>query len=192
MSKVSISLMADLFKDRIKKLSPFMSKEVARYYLNGIYLSLKEGKLKAVATNGHILCEMSLDCTVNEGEKFEIILPKEAIAHLIKVIPSKGVLPLEMKVLEDGKFVEFNFVDFLYKTKTVDGTYPDYSKVIPEGKVQMREGMKSEYLMAALKALNKYPVDISVDDEAMAASSPHLLTSQEAEGIKCVIMPMRV
>jgi DNA polymerase III sliding clamp (beta) subunit (PCNA family) len=193
MGDILLKLSGSDFKDRLKKITPFQSDDEVRYFLNGVYLEYAGEKLRAVATNGHILCEMDIECESDSKESFKVILPRAAVAHLIKVIPSKTTEPhFTMTVQEDGKYIEFDFFEFKYITATINGTFPDYARVIPQGSVRMREGLNAKYLMAVLKALNNTPVDISVDDAEKASHLPHLLTSIEEISTRCVIMPMRV
>lgn len=186
----TIKISGNFFKDRMKKLKPFMSTEETRYYLNGAYLEFDGETLKATATNGHILSQMTIECQHDNGKPFAVICPRQSIDHVLKIIGKGDVFTIHVAL--DGRSIRFDFADHVYMTKTIDGTYPDYGRVIPEGKVKMRECIKAEYLLDCLKALGNVPVDMSVDKEEEAASLPHLLTSQEAAGIVCVVMPMRV
>lgn len=184
------------FKNRMKKMKPFISTEETRYYLNGVYLEYDgQYELKATATNGHILRQMILPLSDSHepcGEKVAGILPRQAIDHLDKII-SKSTGGLGALVtFEDGANILFDFGDVTYRTHLIDGTFPHYTRVIPNGEVSLKKGMRAEYLMAALKALGNNPVDISTDDEGKESSAAHLFSSPEQGDVKCVIMPMRV
>lgn len=105
----------------IKQMMPFISKDETRYYLTGIYFD----KNKLVATNGHILVKNETDC------KFDgcFILPTE-------------VCKLISKLKDDVKFCFYKYKDkghsnVIFKnkkvkiiSKTIDGVYPNYEKVI--------------------------------------------------------------
>jgi DNA polymerase III sliding clamp (beta) subunit (PCNA family) len=180
-------------KAALRKMVPFMSEEETRHYLCGIYMAYSDCKLTLCATNGHILCEIVKELEAAEDGEFSLIIPAKAVKHLIAVMPkTKDVPYILIKISEDCKEVEIDSEVFRYNFKAIDGTYPDYKKVIPDGKVKMREGMKAGYLVDVLKALGDHPVDISVDNIKDSSNSAHLLTSEEAHGIRCVIMPMRV
>ncbi len=185
------------FKDILKKMTPFISKEETRYYLNGIYLEFDGHQLKATATNGHILaqCFLVLQGSDHEGQpSVSGILPKEAVKHLIAII-TKETGGLEALVtFEGGHHILFDFGGTEYRTKLIDGVFPDYNRVIPKGSVSLNEGINAKFLLAALKALDNSPVDIRVDDEENAASAPHLFSKANADAneMRCVIMPMRV
>lgn len=190
-----IRLDAKDFRARLKKLKPFMSTEETRYYLNGIYFHYINQQLTLCATNGHILQEQVFDAEVELSENLEpftMILPRTAVAHLIKVIPTgKDASFFTMQVLDDGKNVRFDFFEFEYLSSTVNGTFPDYHTIVPRGAETMQGGLNAGYLIDVLKALNNSAVDICIDNKDEAKTSPHLLTSPEAAGVRCVIMPMR-
>jgi DNA polymerase III sliding clamp (beta) subunit (PCNA family) len=197
MNTIKLLSAVDL-KNRFKKIKPFMSTEETRYYLCGVYFEYENRLLKATATNGHILCTMEWELAAEDdgisSEPFKIICPSSAVNNLIKIISAKkasdmGVL---MHVSDDLRSIEFDFFDYKYKTNTVDGSYPNCSNVIPKGKESLQKGLNASYLVDVLKALNNSPVDIEVDDSTNAASQPHLFSSKDEDGIKCVIIPMRV
>lgn len=180
-------------KTAFRKLSPFMSEDETRYYLCGIYCAYSDGKLTLCATNGHILCEIVKELEAAEDGEFALIIPANSVKHLIKVMPKTKDMPyILIKISENCKEVEIDSTYFSYNFKALDADFPEYKKIIPDGKVKMREGMRAGYLMDVLKALGDHPVDISVDDIGNSSNAAHLLTSDSAQGIRCVIMPMRV
>ena len=194
MTTIKLLSAVDL-KSRFKKIAPFMSTEDTRYYLNGVYFEYKNQTLKATATNGHILCSMDWELNEeSEDGEFNVICPAHAVRHLLKIISAKsstdgGVL---VTVSDDKKYIEFDFFDYKYKTACVDGTYPDYSATIPKPNERITKGMNAKYLVAVLNALGNSPVNIEVDKLEGAESSPHLFSSDDEDGVKCVIMPIRV
>lgn len=180
-------------KVAFRKMAPFMSEEETRFYLCGIYMKFDGEKLTFCATNGHILCEIVREANVQEDGEFELIIPATAVKHLTKILPTTKQTPfILMKVTEGSNEVELDSQDFQYNFKTIDGQFPDYTRLIPAGTTKMREGVRAGYLMNILKALGDHPVDMSVDDPDKAFSAPHLLTADASAGIRCVIMPMRV
>lgn len=192
MSKIKLTSACDL-KTRFKKILPFMSTEDSRYYLKGVYLEYANNNLRATATNGHILCTMEWDINNEEAqEPFSVICPDFAVKSLIKIISAKKNTDGGVMLSVDDQNIEFDFFDFKYKTRAIDGTFPDYTKVIPDGKESLKKGLNAKYLISVLNALGNSPVDIEVDDAKEAANTPHLFSSKDEDGVKCVIMPMQV
>ena len=97
-----------------------MSTEETRYYLNGVYFSGVAGTITAVATDGHRLSRNRVD---DQPVDFAgVILPRK----LVSLLP-KGVVRIE---LSDAQ-IRITSGESVVVSKLVDGTYPDYERVIP-------------------------------------------------------------
>lgn len=182
------------FKERLKKLKPFMSTEEARFSTCGVYVQYDNLALTLVATNGHILQEQIFDVEVELSEqykKFSCILPASAVSALIKIMPCKKEDMFTMQIVDSdhGPCLRFDFFENEYITALIDAEFPDYKKVMPKGEVPIQFGLNAGYLVDALSALNHEAVNISIDKTDEQHKAPHLLTSDGAAGIKCVIMP---
>lgn len=130
----NFSLSAADLRAMIDRTKFAMSSEETRYYLNGIYVheADKDGVkvLRAVATDGHRLA------------RFEMPLPEGAAGMPGVIVPRKAVLELR-KLVEDAadtiavslseSKVRFAFDHIVLTSKLIDGTFPDYQRVIPEG-----------------------------------------------------------
>lgn len=137
----------------INATSYAMSDEVTRYYLGGIFFTTHERNgatiLRAVATDGHRLAYMdvpSIDASLENTKP--IILPKKAAAALVKII-GDGTEPTITVSFSENKAV-FQLPGITLKTKLIDGTYPDYLRVIP--KWQSSNGHAATVLTEALAA----------------------------------------
>lgn len=115
-------------KRLIDKTRFAISTEETRYYLNGIYMHAHDGALRTVATDGHrlALAEMSLP-TGAEGLP-GIIVPRKTVAEIRRLIDGHdGDVSLSVS---DAK-IRFNFDNAVLTSKLIDGTFPDYERVIP-------------------------------------------------------------
>ncbi len=124
---------ADL-KRLIDKTRFAISTEETRYYLNGIYLHVAEAPdgqvLRAVATDGHRLARVEIPVPNGAVGMPGIIVPRKTVAELRKLIDEvDGEVGI---ALSDTK-IRFNFDHAVLTSKLIDGTFPDYSRVIPEG-----------------------------------------------------------
>jgi len=108
-----------------------ISTEETRYYLNGIYLHRVDGaggaKLRAVATDGHRLAQVETDCPKGTEGMPGVIVPRKAVAEVIKLLD--GSAPVEVS-LSQAK-IRFAVGDVILTSKLIDGTFPDYARVIP-------------------------------------------------------------
>lgn len=209
-SDTTITLDARDFADRLQKIAPFMSTEVTRYYLNGIFMRYAAGKLTLVATNGYILQEQVFDIVDSGSPDFEVICPAFAVKTLPRLIGSpspvadeddedesddedRGDVKYEtsVSIKISGKNIRFVFSDWEFCVTAIDGKFPEYDRVIPEGSGGMN-GFNSTYLKAVLAPFDGEGVEFRVNSEAPFGADPHLVVSSVSKGVKCVIMPMRV
>lgn len=103
-----------------------MSVEDARYYLNGIYMHQVDGKLVAVATDGHRLSANSIDAPHDQppADFAGIIIPTKTVNLLPKGEVTVDISDSKIRIT-DGKTTILS--------KLIDGTFPDYQRVIPSG-----------------------------------------------------------
>jgi len=121
----SFKLAAADLKRLIEKTQFAISTEETRYYLNGIYLhtagSAKASTLRAVATDGHRLAQ------------FELPLPAGAAGMPGVIVPRKTVSEVQRLIEDSEAEIRFTIRDTVLTSKLIDGTFPDYARVIPLG-----------------------------------------------------------
>ncbi len=130
----SFQISAGDLKRLIEKTRFAISTEETRYYLNGIYLHATEssGKaaLRAVATDGHRLAQVELPLPSGAKGMPGVIVPRKTVLELAKLVEdADGEVRIE---LSPSKIrVTTNRV--VLTSKLIDGTFPDYERVIPQG-----------------------------------------------------------
>ncbi len=111
-----------------------MSTEETRYYLNGIYLHEAEQEgvkvLRAVATDGHRLARFEMPLPEGSAGMPGIIIPRKTIGELRKLV-DEAADAIEITLSESK--IRFAFDHVVLTSKLIDGTFPDYQRVIPEG-----------------------------------------------------------
>ena len=117
----------------IDKTSFAMSMEETRYYLNGIYLhAVKDDngeKLRTVSTDGHRLSRVDMNIPEGANEIPGVIIPRKTIMEIRKLLEDHDDnISLS---LSDNK-IKLSFNSVILTSKLLDGTFPDYSRVIPE------------------------------------------------------------
>ncbi len=120
-----------------------ISKDETRYYLNGVFFDTR-GPLAFVATDGHRLMRVTSDI---EAEGPGVIVPTESVKAFIQLAEDALTVRLELSksrarlIAGDVRFV----------TKLIDGTFPDYARVIPaDADLKQRATFASADLAAAL------------------------------------------
>ncbi len=109
-----------------------ISTEETRYYLNGIFLHTLDvggtAMLRAVATDGHRLARVETPAPQGAVGMPGVIAPRKAVNEVLKLLddPTQDV-QIEISTAK----VRFQFGDVVLTTKLIDGTFPDYQRVIP-------------------------------------------------------------
>ena len=131
--KYTFSLDANDLIRLIDKTSFAMSLEETRYYLNGIYLhAIKDAdgdKLRTVSTDGHRLSRVDMNIPKGANEIPGVIVPRKTIMEIRKLLEDHTDT-IELS-LSDNK-IRLSFSNVILTSKLLDGTFPDYSRVIPE------------------------------------------------------------
>ena len=118
----------DDFK-RLFDLSAFcQSSEETRYYLNGVYLHSHEGNARAVATDGHRLAR--IDSTI-QADFPGIIIPRKIVGELRKLQAD------EVTVQISATKLRVTAGDVVLLSKVIDGTFPDYTRVVPQNNTNL-------------------------------------------------------
>ena len=130
----SFSVPANDLRALIDRTKFAMSTEETRYYLNGIYIHAAEQEgvkvLRAVATDGHRLARFEMPLPSGAENMPGVILPRKAVAELRKLVEEAGD-SIQIGLSESK--VRFNFDHIVLTSKLIDGTFPDYQRVIPQG-----------------------------------------------------------
>jgi DNA polymerase III subunit beta len=118
----------------IEKTRFAISTEETRYYLNGIYLHEAEtdGKatLRAVATDGHRLAQVELPLPSGAKGMPGVIVPRKTVLELSKLVEDgDGEVRLELSANK----IRVTAGHVVLTSKLIDGTFPDYERVIPQG-----------------------------------------------------------
>ena len=130
----SFSVSAGDLRTLIDRTRFAISTEETRYYLNGIYLHESErdgvAVLRTVATDGHRLASVELPLPDGASGMPGVIVPRKTVAELRKLIDETET-DVQM-ALSDTK-IRLTFDGAVLSSKLIDGTFPDYDRVIPAG-----------------------------------------------------------
>lgn len=121
-------------KRLIDKTQFAISTEETRYYLNGIYLhaagTAKQPTLRAVATDGHRLAQYEFAAPAGSSGMPGVIVPRKTVGEVQRLIEdSEADVGIELSSTK----IRLTFGDIILTSKLIDGTFPDYGRVIPLG-----------------------------------------------------------
>jgi len=186
-----VTLSQETIRGMLKKTSFAVSTDESRYVLNGIFISLKEGKMTFVATDGRRLALVDEEVDVSENSSGEFIVPAKAVNELTRLLQEKG--NVEIKFGENqASFALQNENSFsvLLITKLIEGNYPNYRQVIPGeakerialGREEFQQALRRAEIMTSEKA-NSVKLAFGKNNLTITANSPEVGEARETIAI---------
>ncbi|MEC8631372.1 MAG: DNA polymerase III subunit beta [Pseudomonadota bacterium] len=153
-----------------------ISTEETRYYLNGVYMHVATGEdgqvLRCVATDGHRLAR--IDAPLPEGADTMpgVIVPRKTVNELRKLLDDDEV---QIAVSVSETKVRFATPEITLTSKVIDGTFPDYSRVIPTGNTRQLEVDAAEFAkavdrVATVSSERSRAVKLALDEDRLILS----------------------
>ena len=133
----------------IEKARFAISTEETRYYLNGIYLhsAMVAGKpvLRAVATDGHRLAQIEMAAPAGCEGMPGVIVPRKTVNEVHKLLEGSDE---HVRVALSAQRIQFKTEKVTMTSKLIDGTFPDYQRVIPQGNNKVMNVGNAEFASA--------------------------------------------
>ena len=153
-----------------------ISTEETRYYLNGVYMHVAESDgskvLRCVATDGHRLARIDAPLPAGAENMPGVIVPRKTVGELRKLLDDDEA---QIAVSVSETKVRFATPSITLTSKVIDGTFPDYSRVIPTGnnrrlEVDAAEFAKAVDRVATVSSERSRAVKLSLDDDRLVLS----------------------
>ena len=175
------------FRALIDRTRFAISTEETRYYLNGIYMHAVAGdggdRLRAVATDGHRLARVEMPLPEGAAGMPGVIVPRKTVNELRKLIDETGG---DVDVALSDTKIRFAFDDAVLTSKLIDGTFPDYERVIPVGNDKLMVVDRKDFagavdLVATIATEKSRAIKLAVDGRnlALSANSPDAGSAEE-------------
>ncbi|MFM5955343.1 MAG: DNA polymerase III subunit beta [Novosphingobium sp.] len=130
----SFELPAALLAQLIDRTRFAISTEETRYYLNGIFIHVTDDELRAAATDGHRLARFTIERPDGAEGMPDVIVPRKCVAELRKLLEEAADSNVEIDLSASKiRFTLGGENGVVLTSKLIDGTFPDYSRVIPTG-----------------------------------------------------------
>ena len=121
-------LPAATLRQVIEKTRFAISSEETRYYLMGIFLHVVDDQLRAAATDGHRLARITVPKPDGADGMPDVIVPRKAVAELYRLLEElEGTVEVSLSPTK----IRFGLGSAILTSKLIDGTFPDYNRVIP-------------------------------------------------------------
>lgn len=187
-------------KRLIDKTRFAISTEETRYYLNGIYFHVAETggiqTLRAVATDSHRLARAELPLPDGAAGMPGIIVPRKTVNELHKLIEDMdGTVDVR---LSDTK-IRFDLGSAVLTSKLIDGTFPDYTRVIPANNDKLLEVDSRELAIVvdrvstiSTEKSRAVKLNLEPDRLTLTAASTESGTASEEVGVTFTAEPMEI
>ena len=194
-------LPADKLKQIIDKTRFAISTEETRYYLNGIFLHVADGEgttpvLKAAATDGHRLARVTMARPEGADGMPDVIVPRKCVGELRKLLDE---IDGSVGVSLSGTKIRFDLGRAVLTSKLIDGTFPDYSRVIPTGndkilKLDPRSFMQGVDRVSTIAVEKTRAVKMALDRDriTLSVTSPENGTAAEEVPGNYAAMPFEI
>ncbi len=164
-----------------------ISTEETRYYLNGIYLHATESDgakvLRAVATDGHRLARVEEPLPEGAGGMPGVIVPRKTVLELRKLLEETTG---DVEVALSDTRIQFRAGPVTLTSKLIDGTFPEYERVIPRDNDKVLRVGRKDFAdavarVAAISAERSRPVKLALQRNllVLSAASPDQGTASE-------------
>ncbi len=184
------SLPADDLRRIIDSTRFAISTEETRYYLNGIFLHVitagagGEPKLRAVATDGHRLARIELPAPPGAVGMPDVIVPRKCVGELRKLLDEADG-PVEVSL--SASKIRFKLGGAVLTSKLIDGTFPDYSRVIPTAndrllkidRKSLAQGVDRVAAIATTEKTRAVKIAMGRDKVTLSVTSPENGTASE-------------
>ena len=153
-----------------------ISTEETRYYLNGVYMHIADGdggkKLRCVATDGHRLARIDADMPEGAADMPGVIVPRKTVGELRKLLEDDDMV-IAVSVSETK--VRFATPQITLTSKVIDGTFPDYTRVIPQGNTRKLEVDAADFAravdrVATVSSERSRAVKLQLDEDRLILS----------------------
>ena len=172
----NFSAPAALLRRLFDKSKFAISTEETRYYLNGVYMHVSTADsgqvLRCVATDGHRLARIDAPLPDGADDMPGVIVPRKTVAELRKLLDDDD-MTIAVSVSETK--VRFATPDVTLTSKVIDGTFPDYTRVIPQGNTRRMEVDAAEFAravdrVATVSSERSRAVKLSLDEDRLVLS----------------------
>ncbi len=166
----------------LEKTGFAMAQHDVRYYLNGLLLEVQPGGLTAVATDGHRLAKVTIDCESDVTEAMQVILPGKTVSELKRLLTGSDD-KARLRISE--RTIQIQTAEAQITSKLIDGRYPEYDRVIPRNPERLavadRSALRQALSRTAILSNEKYKGVRVTFDAGLLRLQAHNPEQDEAE-----------
>ncbi len=184
--ELSLQLPQALVKRLIERTAFAMAQQDVRYYLNGMLLEIKSGRLRMVATDGHRLALCTAPEAVDAGDA-AVIIPRKGVLELSRLLEGDE----NVRLVIGSNHVRASTEQYTFTSKLVDGKFPEYERVLPKSPdksvIGGRIELKQAFTRTAILSNEKYRgvrLKLSNDALEITANNPEQEQAEEVVNVE--------
>jgi DNA polymerase III subunit beta len=196
----NFALSASELRTLIDRTRFAISTEETRYYLNGIYLHVTKNEgvpvIRAVATDGHRLARVELVLPEGAAAMPGVIIPRKTVLELRKLVDESQE---EVQVALSETKVRFAIGEAALTSKLIDGTFPDYDRVIPSNNDKILEVDTKSFAEAVdrvstISTEKSRAVKLAIENGGLrvSATSPENGSAEEELEVRYLASPLEI
>ena len=172
----NFSAKSEILRRLFDKSKFAISTEETRYYLNGVYMHSSDGTngkvLRCVATDGHRLARIDTELPDGADTLPGVIVPRKTVGELRKLL-DEDEIKIAVSVSETK--IRFATPEMILTSKVIDGSFPDYTRVIPQGNTRRLEVDAAEFAQAVdrvstVSSERSRAVKLTLEDDRLVLS----------------------
>ena len=186
-----VTIEASALARLIDKTRFAISTEETRYYLNGLYLhTVNEGgstMLRAVATDGHRLALAEMPAPEGAAGLPGVIVPRKTVQEARRLLEDAAE-PIDMQISAQKVRLEFGAASLT--SKVIDGSFPDYMRVIPKDNqkiltVDNEMFARAVDRVATISAEKSRSVKMAIEPGKITLTVRNMEAGQGVEEVEC-------
>lgn len=182
-SDIQIVTSQGLLRSLMDKTHFSMANQDVRYYLNGMLFETDTGVLRTVATDGHRLAMSACSLPQTNLPNRQVIVPRKGVMELLRLLDDADE---EVKVAIGNNHIRVETKGVSFTSKLVDGRFPDYRRVLPQGgdKIVLadRDTLKQAFARASILSNEKFRgvrLNLSAGELCITANNPEQEQAEE-------------
>ena len=186
-SGTSLDLNPSIFLEALRLTMFSSSNDESKQLLTGVNFKFKNQSLESAATDGHRLAVIStsegenfsklemMDNSNNSDDYLSVTIPTRSLREIEKLVNTK-IKEEPIKLFYDKGQVVFISSNQIITTRTLEGSYPNYSQLIPDSfskifKFERNSLINSLERIAVLADQQSSVVKININDDKFASIS---------------------
>jgi DNA polymerase-3 subunit beta len=137
------------FREMIQQSVFAISDDETRYFMNGAFFEKKENSINMVATDGRRLAFVGKKPSNNIDDFNGVIIPPKILNTVLKRSGDEGIISISV----NDKCIFINFASYQFSSALIEGSFPNYKKVIPENQ-EFSLTVKREEMLSALRRVS--------------------------------------